>query len=83
MTSAKKRWLSVTLGSYFIHKCGDKDAAHRAGLENSWNAWDCCGYTLENRVVDVGFLLLVQASLAAEFNFLQITYLYGIDHNNA
>jgi polyhydroxybutyrate depolymerase len=33
----------------------------------TWNAWNCCGYAMENRVDDVGFLRALVARLERDF----------------
>ena len=52
------------------------------GIDESFNAGDCCGYALEKNVDDVGFLSLLQQTLTTEFPFVRSDLSYGIGHNN-
>eukprot|EP00579_Thalassiosira_antarctica_P016701 CAMPEP_0201946634 /NCGR_PEP_ID=MMETSP0903-20130614/54520_1 /ASSEMBLY_ACC=CAM_ASM_000552 /TAXON_ID=420261 /ORGANISM="Thalassiosira antarctica, Strain CCMP982" /LENGTH=883 /DNA_ID=CAMNT_0048489739 /DNA_START=113 /DNA_END=2764 /DNA_ORIENTATION=+ len=52
------------------------------GLENSFNGGDCCGYALENKVDDIGFLSQIQTTMTSEFDFLGHEFSFGIGHNN-
>lgn len=52
------------------------------GLENSFNAGDCCGYAVESNVDDVGLLSQIQNEMIEEFDFLRPNFAFGIGVNN-
>jgi len=52
------------------------------GLHSSFNSVHCCGYALENNVVDVGFVKYVQSTLYDEYSFLQEDFSYAVGWSN-
>ncbi|KAL3774794.1 hypothetical protein HJC23_001422 [Cyclotella cryptica] len=53
-----------------------------AGINNSFNAGDCCGDASKIGIHDGDFLYHVQQQLSEEFNFVQPQYTYGIGWDN-
>jgi poly(3-hydroxybutyrate) depolymerase len=52
------------------------------GIQGSWNARYCCGYSLEKNVNDVGFLDTVITQLSTEFTFVSKDFTYAMGWSN-
>ena len=52
------------------------------GLDNSFNAGDCCGYAKQHNIHDVDFIVYIQTHLGEEFYFVESEFSYGIGWSN-
>jgi len=52
------------------------------GLQSSFNAQHCCGYALEEKVDDVGFLQVIIHELEKEFSFVSSDLAYALGWSN-
>lgn len=52
------------------------------GFRKSWNARYCCGYALENKLNDIGFLTQIIDDLHQALHFVHKDLVYGIGYSN-
>jgi len=52
------------------------------GLQHSFNADSCCGYSMENDVDDKSFFRTIIHNLAEEFDFVSVDWTYGWGWSN-
>ena len=52
------------------------------GVNHSWNARYCCGYALDNKLDDIGFIAKIQSRLSEEYAFVNPTISYAIGWSN-
>lgn len=52
------------------------------GLDSSWNAKYCCGYSLKNKIDDVGFLGEVINKVTSEMSVVRRDMIYGVGWSN-
>jgi poly(3-hydroxybutyrate) depolymerase len=52
------------------------------GVESSWNSRYCCGYALQKKLDDVGFLAKITSDLDEELSFVSRDVAYAIGWSN-